>query len=210
MPKTDQRRKQQIVRAAFEALKTHGLPSISYDLIAKHGSISRQLVRYHYGNPEDLMVDVLDLMAATYRETMIMGVMQKQGQARVKLFLDFFFDMLDDTPKPADDTVFDAMMSLSVSTPRVKRALRQHYSVLGELLAREFETQYPDLTPQAAKELSFLFTSLMYGHWKMVSSLGFSREHKHITRAAMDRLIESYTKTRPETVQTVPVWMQSA
>jgi len=182
------------VRAAFEALKTHGLPSISYDLIAKHGSISRQLVRYHYGNPEDLMVDVLDLMAATYRETMIMGVMQKQGQARVKLFLDFFFDMLDDTPKPADDTVFDAMMSLSVSTPRVKRALRQHYSVLGELLAREFETQYPE----------------MYGHWKMVSSLGFSREHKHITRAAMDRLIESYTKTRPETVQTVPVWMQSA
>ena len=34
----------------------------------------------------------------------------------------------------------------------------------------------------------------MYGHWKMVATLGFSPSHNSVTRAAVDRLIESYVE----------------
>lgn len=32
----------------------------------------------------------------------------------------------------------------------------------------------------------------MYGHWKMVASLGCSSGHNRIAREAMDRIISSY------------------
>lgn len=34
----------------------------------------------------------------------------------------------------------------------------------------------------------------MYGHWKMVASLGVSEAHNRVSRAAMDRLIRSYAE----------------
>lgn len=187
-----QSRKTDIVLGTFEALKKHGLPHISYDRIAKEAGVSRQLVRYHFPDPEALMLMVCDHMAGTYRDALTRTAGTLEGPARVEMFLDFYFDLLDGTAKPRDDQVYDAMMSLSAGVPSIRNELATQYGLLGHVLCQEFAVQFPELEGQAAEELSYLFVSLMYGHWKMVASLGFSEDHRMVTRRAMDRLIRSY------------------
>lgn len=202
----DKDRKQEIVSAAFRALSKAGLPTLSYDVIAEEAGVSRQLVRYHFRESDDLMIALCDYLAGTYRDTLIAGVMKVEGSARVKLFLDFYFDLLSDMPKPRDDQVYDAVLSLAAGSEKVKTNLRAQYSLLGQVLSHEFALEYPNLGRQAAEELSYLFVCLMYGHWKMVASLGLAEYHKHITRAAMDRLLQSYTGNPKSLDLPGPIW----
>jgi AcrR family transcriptional regulator len=201
-------RKQMILKGAFSALKNSGLPALSFDVIAEEAGVSRQLVRYHYKDNEALMIALCDYLAGLYRDTLIAGVMQAEGKDRLQIFLDFYFDLLDDMPKPRDDQVYDALMSLSAGAPKIQANLRSQYSLLGQVLSHEFELQYPSLNSQQSRELSYLFVSLMYGHWKMVASLGLSEDHKYISRKAMDRLIDSYVSNSDEPGQNVSVWKQ--
>lgn len=199
-------RKAAIVQGAVVALKKQGLPHISYDIIAREAGVSRQLVRYHFPDPECLMIQVCDHLAGRYRDTLTRTAGSLEGPARVEMFLDFYFDLLDGSPKPRDDEVYDALMSLSAGVPRIREELAGQYGLLGHVLGQEFAVQYPELAGQPAEELSYLFVSLMYGHWKMVASLGFSEDHRLITRRAMDRLIRSYQENRGPRGQKVAVW----
>lgn len=70
--------------------------------------------------------------------------------------------------------------------------LRGQYSLLGQVIAHEINAAHPRMPAAATEELAFTFVCLMYGHWKMVASLGFSERHNRVSRAAMDRLIRSY------------------
>lgn len=185
-------RREQIVQGAFDALQTHGLPHLSYDVIADHAGLTRQLIRYHYPEPEALMVDLCDMIAAIYRDVLIETAGSLQGPARVDAFLDFYFDLLDGTIKPRDDKVYDALMSLSAGSRAVRHKLSDQYRLIGQVLAHEFAVQYRELDQRGSEELSWLFVCLMYGHWKMVASLGYDGAHRAISRRAMDRLIRSY------------------
>lgn len=201
-------RKLEILKATFKALKQHGLPSLTYDLISQHGDVSRQLIRYHYQEPEDLMIAMCDYLAALYREGLIAGVMQAKGKDRLQIFLDFYFDLTTELRKPRDDQVYDALMSMAAGSPRIQENLRNQYSLLGQVLSHEFELQYPKLGAAGARELSYLLVVMMYGHWKMVATLGLSEEHKHIPREAMNRLIESYLARGSKLPADMPVWRQ--
>lgn len=203
-------RRRQIVEGAFAALQAHGLPHISYDRIAEFAGVTRQLMRYHYPDPDLLMKDVCDLLAARYREALVSTAGKLDGPARLNAFLDYFFDLLDGTPKPRDDRAYDALMSLSASSATVRGELAGQYRLLGEVLTHEFSLQFPDLTASAAEELSWLFVCLMYGHWKMVASLGYDESHKHVTRAAMDRLIQSYRQQPDTPGRTTGIWLRGA
>jgi len=199
-------RKSQIIVGAFNALKKKGLPDLSYDTVAEESGLSRQLIRYHFPDHEALMIAVCDYLAGLYREALITNAGQLEGAARVEMFLDFYFDLLSDSPKPRDDQVYDAMFSLAARSTPVRKALVGQYSLLGQILSHEFELQFEHLDRQAAQELSYIFVSLMYGHWKMVASLGFTEEHKKIARHAMTRLIRSYEENGFENAHTVRVW----
>jgi len=201
-----QDRRQQIVQGAFAALQARGLPHLSYDAVAERAGLTRQLVRYHYPEPEALMLDLCDMMAGIYRDVLIATAGSQQGPARVDAFLDFYFDMLDGTLKPRDDRVYDAMMSLSAGSPAVRERLSGQYRLIGQVLSHEFGVQYPALDQKAAEELSWLFVCLMYGHWKMVASLGFDPSHRVISRRAMDRLIRSYCDDSEDFGPPIDVW----
>lgn len=181
-----------IVSGAFAALQKDGLPPLSYDRIAQEAGVSRQLVRYHFKDSETLMLALCDHLAATYRDALLANAAQLKGPARLEMFMDFYFDLTDGVGKPKDDAVYDALLSIAAGSPRVQSNLRGQYTLLGQVLSHEFQLAHPDLGPDAAQELSFLFVSLMYGHWKMVASLGLSPKHNRLTRAAMERLIRSY------------------
>lgn len=201
-------RRRQIRDGAFEALRKYGLPHLSYDVIATEAGATRQLVRYHYPEPEDLMRDLCDMLAEIYRDALISTAGQLSGPARVDAFLDFYFDLLEGKAKPKDDQVYDAMFSLAAGSEEMREALAGQYTLVGQVLSHEFAVQYPDLDQQSAEELSYLFVALMYGHWKMVSSLGFSEDHNRLSRAAMDRLIRSYCAENSEFRGTLPVWQR--
>ncbi|MEP4194775.1 MAG: TetR/AcrR family transcriptional regulator [Aliishimia sp.] len=210
MQDTDQslRRKQEILKGAFSALIKNGLPSLSFDVIAKEAGLSRQLVRYHFPDDEALMIALCDFLAAQYRDALIAKVMKTEGKDRLEIFLDYYFDLLEDMPKPRDDQVYDALMSLSAGSQKIRDTLRENYSFLGQVISHEFELQFPSLGSRESKELSYLFVCLMYGHWKMVASLGLSEDHKHITRQAMDRLIQSYVSKSVPLGNLVATWQQ--
>ena len=203
-------RRQQIIEGALDALLTHGLPHVSYDRIAEAAGLTRQLVRYHFPEPDDLMLEVCNRMAETYRDALIGTAGQLDGPARVDAFLDFYFDLLEGRPKPSDDSAYDAMMSLATARPRVQDALADQYKLVGQVLSHEFAVQYSELDQRSAEELSYLFVSLMYGHWKMVASLGFSPSHNRIARQAMERLIRSYQQASLPTVENAKPWQRDS
>ncbi|MEL7344740.1 MAG: TetR/AcrR family transcriptional regulator [Pseudomonadota bacterium] len=181
-----------IVDGAFGILMAEGLPHLSYKAVAEASGMTRQLVRYYFPQNDDLMIALCDKLAAIYRETLIAGMTGRAEGERVNMFLDFYFDMLHGRRKPKDDQAYDALMSLAAGSDKVKRNLRQQYTLLGQVFSHELRQQHPSISLEACEQASYVFVSLMYGHWKMVASLGLSEEHKHITRQAMNRLIESY------------------
>lgn len=195
-----------IVEGAFAALQKEGLPPLSYDRVAEEAGVSRQLVRYHYDDPETLMVAICDFLAQSYREALLKNAAQLEGPARLEMFLDFYFDLIEGEGKPKDDAAYDAMMSMAAGSSRVRNNLRDQYTLLGHVLSHEFQLAYPDLGKQASNELSYLFVSLMYGHWKMVASLGVSSAHNHLTRGAMERLIRSYVSVGDPVSDVDPIW----
>lgn len=198
--------KQKILLGAFRALRSEGLPVISYDRVAESADVSRQLVRYHFKDPDDLMVALCDHLAGLYRDLLVEKAKALQGAARIEMFMDFYFGLLDDAPKPADDQVYDALLSRAAGSPPVRERLRSQYSLLGQVVGHELQLAFPELERRAADELSFIFVSLMYGHWKMVASLGVSRAHNQVTRAAMRRLIQSYVNGGALTREGFALW----
>ena len=192
MQKEDNRRLD-IVKGAFSYLRKNGLPMLSYDLIAQECGVSRQLIRYYFEDPEELAVALCDYLASLYRDALINGVAKIQDQDRLEFFLDFYFDLIDGNPKPRDDQVYDAVVSLAAGHEGVKSTLREQYNLLGQVISQEIQLSYPKLSRTDCSELSFLFLSLMYGHWKMAASLGLSEDHNHVARRACDKLILSYT-----------------
>ena len=181
-----------IVDGAFEILMREGLPHVSYKSVAEASGVKRQLVRYYFPDPDSLMLVLCDKIAAVYREALINGMAGRADEDRIDLFLDYYFDVLDGPRKPRDDQVYDALMSLAAGSDRIKTNLRNQYTLLGQVFSHELRQQYPSIPLDVCEQISFTFVSLMYGHWKMVASLGLSEDHKHIARDAIKRLIESH------------------
>lgn len=167
---------------------------ISYDLIAEEAEMSRQLIRHYYPDPEKLMIAICDALAAAHKDVMARAVVTADVTERLPLFLDLFFNVIADsaTRKPMDDRAYDAMMAIATGSETVRQQLREQHSLLQTTIAHEVQISHPDLSQDACRELGYLFGALMYGHWRMVESLGFSDSHNTVSRSAMDRLIASY------------------
>lgn len=203
--------KSQIVLGAFRALREDGLPALSYDRIAEEAGLSRQLIRYHFKSPDALMVAVCDHLAGLYRDRLIANAKSLEGPSRIEMFLDFYFGLLDgDGAKPEDDQVYDALFSLATCSDEIRVNLLNQYSLLGQVLSHELQLSYPALQRRAADELSFVFVSLMYGHWKMVASLGVSPDHNRLTRDALARLIRAFIAEDAPLTEGFAVWSKDS
>lgn len=189
-------RRPEILQAVFRVLAREGLPMPSYDVIAREAGISRQLIRHYYPEPTAMMIGLCDRLAAAYRDMMMKGIIASGSTERLQVFLDFYFGFLEGKGlvKPADDAVYDAMLSLAAGSPEIRRTLKDQYTLLHFTISHEVQISFPDLPQRACQEIGYLFVSLMYGHWKMVASLGFPASQHRVAREAMDRIIESYRK----------------
>ncbi len=185
-------RRPEIIQALYRAIQGEGISLPGNDQIAKHGDMSRQLIRHYFTDPEDMAVALCDFLADTYRDCLMKGIIAADDSRRLSVFLDFYFNFLDGLPKPADDAVYDALFALAGSSERVRENLHDQYTLLQMTLAHEIQISYPDLPQNGCRELGYLVVTNMYGHWKMVATLGFSTDYNRVARQALDRLIESY------------------
>ncbi|WP_439533389.1 TetR/AcrR family transcriptional regulator [Polymorphobacter sp.] len=187
-------RKPEIVQAAIKTIAAQGVPTPSYDDIAREAGMSRQLIRHYFPDPEALMVAVCDALAASYRECLARGIIAGNTTTRISTFFDFYFNFLapQGLRKPVDDAVYDAMFALAAGSEAVRKNLREQYDLLHHVIAHEVQIAHPALHQKACSEIGFLFVSLMYGHWKMVATLGLSEDYNRVSRQALDRLIDSY------------------
>ena len=185
-------KKIQILSAASVLLKNQGAQALSFENIAHEANLSRQLIRYYFTDLDNLIVELCDYLANGYREILVAGVVNVGEVERLKFFLDFFFDLVDEHPMPPNLEVYDTLIAYSVGSARLKERMRDQYNVLGQVMSHELAIAHPELDGGACEELSFLFVSMMHSHWSFVASLGYSREHSLLTRKAIDRLIASY------------------
>ena len=188
-------RRPEIVQALYKAIQTQGISLPGYDQIAREGEMTRQLVRHYFASTDDMAIALCDALAAAYRDCLMKGIIAADDSRRLSVFLDFYFNFLSERglPKPADDAVYDAMFALAGTNDRVRENLHDQYALLQMTLAHEIQISFPDLHQAGCKELGYLVVIVMYGHWKMVATLGFSTEYNRISREAIDRLIDSYT-----------------
>lgn len=187
-------RREEIVEAAYIAVERHGVQMPSFDHIARAGNMSRQLVRHYFSDPEELADRLCDALAAAYKDCLMKGIIIADDSRRLTVFLDFYFNFLSDKglPKPADDVVYDAMFALASTSERVRNNLKAQYTLLQMTLAHEIQISHPELSQSDCAELGYLIVIVMYGHWKMVASLGFDEAYNQVSRQALDRLIASY------------------
>ncbi|MEO9468671.1 hypothetical protein [Parasphingorhabdus sp.] len=193
-------RRPEIISALRTALEEDGMSLPGNDQIAKHGDMSRQLIRHYFKDGEDMMLALCEAMEEVYRDCLVKTAIAARGGSRLTIFLDFYFNYLADTglPKPADDAVYDALLAYSNTHESVRKRLYDGYSLVQMTFAHEFQVTYPDLPQAACKELAYLVIVTMYGHWKMVANIGFSESHHRVSREALDRLIESYVANYEE------------
>ena len=192
---TGKDRKSEIPNGLYDAIKSYGINLPSYEQIAERAGMTRQLVRHYYSEQDDLALDLCNLLADAYRDSLMKGILNAEGKDRLPVFLDFYFIFLAETglPKPQDDEVYDAMFALASSNQKVRKNLHDQYALLQMTLAHEVQLTYPDLPQDRCRELGYLIVITMYGHWKMVATLGFSDEYNRVSRDALDHLIKSYT-----------------
>lgn len=200
------KKKHQILAAATELLKDEGLQALSFEGVARRSGFSRQLVRYYYPDMENLVSDLCDHLAGTYRDALVSGIVELRDVERLDFFLDFFFDLASDHRMPDNLKAYDAMFAYAVGSDKVRSRMCDQYKTLGKVVSHELGIVHPHLDAQACEEVSFLFVSLMHAHWSFVASLGYAREHGRLARRAMDRLIASYVNDSAPTPAMHRAW----
>jgi AcrR family transcriptional regulator len=182
----------QIVASLVANIMQNGPPLPGYSQIAETSGVSRQLVRYHFPDPDDMLCEACNFLAEAYRIALVNGLASLTGPARLRFIFDFYFNLIEAVPKPRDDQAYDAMMALAARSPRVKANLRAQYTLVGQVMQMELKAMNPQLSLDACGEIGYLFVCLMYGHWKMVATLGVGAKHNIVSRRAIDRIIQSY------------------
>jgi AcrR family transcriptional regulator len=186
-------RREEILSATYTALKKYGLASISYDLIAEQAQTSRQLVRHYYPDAEALMVDVVASFTEQYQSLVMDNVVSGNATQRLSTLMDFFLGSATEQNSPTASSS-DSLFALAVTSHRVRDALHTTHQVLADTFATELLFSYPMLDLKTRTEIGFLFVVLQTGHWRLLSSLGFSQHYASEARLAMEEIIDSYLK----------------
>lgn len=186
-------RRGEIVQALHDAVASDGISMPSYDLIARQGDMSRQLVRHYYRDAEQMAVDLCEHLAATSREQLERAALYAETGERLRLILDFHFDRLGGrgAGRPGDDVVHAALVALAGTSERVRDALRTRDEALIGTLADEIALAHDTLAPEATRALATHIVAQIRGYWLMRASLGIAVDDE-AARTAVDALIAAY------------------
>ena len=198
-------RRPEILEALQDSILADGMNFPSYDQIAAHGDMSRQLIRHYFSNSDDMAVALCDALEQAYRNLFVQSAILSDGGSRLGLFIDFYFNLLSHKgiSEPEDDKLYDALFVYANRHEPLREKLQAGYQLVQMTFAHEIQITYPDLPQQACRELGYMVVATMYGHWKMVRTIGFSDYYTIVARNAVLRLIESYVDNHQEPEDTL-------
>ena len=199
-------RRPEIIEALQKSILSDGIKLPSYDQISQHGEMSRQLIRHYFPDEEEMMLALCETLEQAYRDSLVKSAIASTGGSRLQLFIDFYFNFLSDRglPKPLDDQIYDALLSYANTYEPLRAKLHIGYNLVQMTFAHEIQITYPDLPQSACKELGYIIIATMYGHWKMVKTVGFSDSYCRVARDSIMRVIESYVQNYEEPLDECP------
>ena len=194
-----------ILNAALSILRKKGLPALSHTSVAEVSNISRQLVRYYFRSPDDMMSELCNDFCDELHETL----KQALSQNKKKDNLETVFDVLLGPKIISKKGAFEAFMALSVGSKRIRTSLRGHFALLGNVLSHELSVAYPELGDEGSDALSYAVMTQIYGHWRMVQTLGFgAASHDRVVRNSIELMIEAHrSAAQPEKSSVEKIWM---
>lgn len=201
-------RKAEILQAATDLMRDHGLQALSFEGIATQSGLSRQLIRYYFTSLDELMVALCDFLANRYREILVKGIVEIDQTNRLQFFLDFFFGLAEDHPMPNDLEVYDCLVAFALGSEPLRSGMCLQYKTLGQVVAHELAITHAELDGHACEELSFVFAAMMHAHWSFVATLGHVPEHGKLMRRSFDRLVQSYLDDPTPVLDTGQPWMR--
>lgn len=185
-----------ILAAVAETLQEEGLPFPSYDRVAGHAALSRQLVRHYFPDPEELMVTACRSLGQAWLSEIARRLNDAPPGTGLGRLIDLCLDgrgAEDDLPPPA---AFESLIALSRSSPALRGALQAEVEALTGIFSEEVARAFPDLAAREARELALLIVSQVVGHWAMAGTLELGAAEGRAARLAIDGIIAAYTGAR--------------
>lgn len=182
-----------ILAAVAETLQAEGLPFPSYDRVAGHAALSRQLVRHYFPDPEGLMVSACQKVTASYLAEIARHLEAVDDEEGLTRLIDLCLDgagARDEVPPPP---AFESLIALARSSPAVRDALKAEVRALRSLFSREVGRAHPQLAPEEREEVAHLLVAQLLGHWTMSDALALRPGDPGSARAAMQGIVSAYT-----------------
>lgn len=181
----------ELVRAATKVFIKHGLTPLSYELIATQAGTNQQTIRRYYPDPQDLAIDLCQQLSTWFDDSLQKSLRAIRKADRLDHLLNFYLDLPSRLaqPKRRDEQIINALVALSAKSEDIQEELREHYLTMQERIAKAIRASHTQLKPKQCKTLGFQIVCLIYGHWKMVASLGFPERNNLSVRRAIDCLI---------------------
>lgn len=190
---------------AVSAFNKHGVAMVSYDLIAEESHMSRQLVRHYFPNAQTLMLAVCDQLSRQITVALESQADHADPMMKLNALLDVFFGNDLDFPLQflCIEPARNALISMAPGNEEVRERLAQGQEVLRRALQSHIVAAYPTLQKDTAYDISYVFITMIHGHWRTSTFLGKSQSHMWNVRDAMDRLIQSHV-SNPAAQTTCP------
>lgn len=189
-------RRARILAAVAETLHEEGLAFPSYDRVAGHAALSRQLVRHYFPDPEDLMVNACRRLAGAFLAEIDRRLEASEPEGELEALIDLCLDGPGGADGLPPTGAFESLLALARSSPALRRALQDDVRALNAAFARAAMRRYPDLAKGQAAELGLLLVAQVMGHWTMAGTLALGNAGSDATRAAMAGIIATYVPGR--------------
>lgn len=179
-----------ILAAVAETLQEEGLPFPSYDRVADHAALSRQLVRHYFPDPEELMVTTCRSVSAAY----LAGIALHMEGAAPEAGLERLIDLCligggEEVPPPV---ALESLIALTRGSVALRGALQKEIQALEAVFAAELARSHPALAEEGRQELAHLLVSHLLGHWTMTRTLALRPAEIGAARAAMRGIVAAY------------------
>lgn len=155
-----QKRRQQIIDAAKQALIEGGANSLVLRDVADQIGITHGNLQYYFPTKNDLLIAIFDQAVEKYTESMRVAVSETSTR---KGRLDAIIDAGIAELKAPETALWRMMMSLADHNPDMASILKKENDLYEEVVAEELKLISPDLTIQRRRHIARIIHAILDG-----------------------------------------------
>ena len=155
-----QKRRQQIIDAAKQALIEGGANSLVLRDVADQIGITHGNLQYYFPTKNDLLIAIFDQAVEKYTESMKVAVSETSTR---KGRLDAIIDAGIAELKAPETALWRMMMSLADHNPDMASILKKENDLYEEVVAEELQLISPDLSIQRRRHIARIIHAILDG-----------------------------------------------